>query len=912
MPLFYDNNVVVAINDEGVVDSSSTNKGINFTVDGLMRVAIQEVGYKEKGVNEGLYDPDYWPTNGNEDYTKYTKELNAVGQYGGIHNGVQWCGIFVDWCFYEYVRRVNFKGKGRKTGTQTVSTNGKYDPEKAGECEDDPDELSRNTANMLTCKNETGDGGAAPYLSYPKYKDEGRFGSYPVKGAQIYFKNTDTGNIVHTGIVIGFTDTTVTTIEGNSGYGGVGGTWCIEYDRSSSRIFGYGYPKLRDLVVPDGPVPADPAPDITNPIFYLDEYEESTTSAASSPYNGLKYSDDYPPLYCPQTTSSCYNSGKSIDIKGVLWHSTGCNNPTLRRYVQPSDDARDREYWLQLLGENKNNNDWNHIEHDAGLSAWIGKLADGTVTTVQTMPWEYKPWGCGSGSNGSCNDGWIQFEICEDNLQSEDYFNEAYDEAVQLTAYLCAKYSIDPKATVDYNGVEVPTILDHITSHRLGLGSDHGDVEHWLSKYEKSMDTVRNDVYNLLERAKTTPVSASDGVKINDVVMVNHGAADVVDGQVAQSYITNHKWLVSKYNKNNSTATLGRRLDAVNNEVVLNRTYNTYDLVIVSADGSFSEDNRPMNTNTGTLTNEDAIWNRLKAKSKEVLGTPLSDSAVAGIMGNMYRESSLIPENLQGSYESTVTAGRTGSEADKWYTAHVDNGTYTNFVNDSAGYGLIQWTYWSLKEYLLNYAKDKGKSIGDLELQVDCVIDMMRSSSMGLTDLWAKLTGISDDVKYDYNGDIGLEGFQYASDLFLDNAERCYNYQLKGPGTPRQKRRDTSAEFYNRHHNTENDNSVPAEEQCNYCDHVDCELITMDVVKKRCAYDGYTGDQVCSKCNQTVKFGRIEAAPPHRYKNGVCQVCGHNKNSSMSGGSCSCEDLVGSDDLRKFRKLLEKILSRGE
>ena len=52
---------------------------------------------------------------------------------------------------------------------------------------------------------------------------------------------------------------------------------------------------------------------------------------------------------------------------------------------------------------------------------------------------------------------------------------------------------------------------------------------------------------------------------------------------------------------------------------------------------------------------------------------------------------------------------------DAEYTAAVDAGTYTNFVNDKAGYGLAQWTYWSLKQEMLNYFKSKKKSIGDLE-----------------------------------------------------------------------------------------------------------------------------------------------------------------------------------------------------
>lgn len=45
------------------------------------------------------------------------------------------------------------------------------------------------------------------------------------------------------------------------------------------------------------------------------------------------------------------------------------------------------------------------------------------------MPWDYRPWGCGSGSKGSCNDGWIQFEICEDSLTDKVYLEQAYEEA---------------------------------------------------------------------------------------------------------------------------------------------------------------------------------------------------------------------------------------------------------------------------------------------------------------------------------------------------------------------------------------------------------------------------------------------------------------------------------------------------
>jgi hypothetical protein len=52
---------------------------------------------------------------------------------------------------------------------------------------------------------------------------------------------------------------------------------------------------------------------------------------------------------------------------------------------------------------------------------------------------------------------------------------------------------------------------------------------------------------------------------------------------------------------------------------------------------------------------------------------------------------------------------------DAEYTAAVDAGSYNNFVKDGAGYGLAQWTYWSLKQAMLEYHKKVGKSIGDGE-----------------------------------------------------------------------------------------------------------------------------------------------------------------------------------------------------
>ena len=212
----------------------------------------------------------------------------------------------------------------------------------------------------------------------------------------------------------------------------------------------------------------------------------------------MKYSTTNKPLVCMMTQSTCYIGTKKMTVRGILWHSTGANNPEIRRYVQPDDKAANRDELLRIIGKNQYGNDWNHEDIDAGLNAWVGELADGSVATVQTLEWDMRPWGCGSGSKGSCNDGWIQFEICEDSLNDADYFNKVYNEAIELTAYLCKMYGLNPHGSVKVSGVSIPVITCHADAHKLGFGSNHGDINHWFPKFGKSMETVRNDVAKLL------------------------------------------------------------------------------------------------------------------------------------------------------------------------------------------------------------------------------------------------------------------------------------------------------------------------------------------------------------------------------------------------------------------------------
>lgn len=107
---------------------------------------------------------------------------------------------------------------------------------------------------------------------------------------------------------------------------------------------------------------------------------------------------------CYMTHSTWYNGTvRGGTPVGVLWHDTGAGNPYVKRYVQPYEGDANYDEMIKILGENTRHNDWNHVERNAGVNAFIGKLADESVGTVITGPFDFHPWGCGSGKKGSCN-----------------------------------------------------------------------------------------------------------------------------------------------------------------------------------------------------------------------------------------------------------------------------------------------------------------------------------------------------------------------------------------------------------------------------------------------------------------------------------------------------------------------------
>ena len=166
--------------------------------------------------------------------------------------------------------------------------------------------------------------------------------------------------------------------------------------------------------------------------------------------------------------------------KGIMIHSTGANNPNLRRYVGPDDG---------ILGKNIYNNHWNNA-YPGGKAicchAFIGKDKNGEIRTYNILPWDMVGWHCG----GKANKTHIGIEICEDTT-SDKHFKETFREAVEVAAYLCELYQIQPR-----------NIISHKEGNAKGLASNHGDPEHWWLNYGIDMSDFRNEVARELDRHK--------------------------------------------------------------------------------------------------------------------------------------------------------------------------------------------------------------------------------------------------------------------------------------------------------------------------------------------------------------------------------------------------------------------------
>lgn len=184
----------------------------------------------------------------------------------------------------------------------------------------------------------------------------------------------------------------------------------------------------------------------------------------------------------------------------------------------------------------------------------------------------------------------------------------------------------------------------------------------------------------------------------NGIASLKWKADKSLIGQVDQQNMTVHRWFANK-------ACPGDYLYERHGQIASAVNYR------LSTGGQAPEEPEEPETPDTPVTVDYAeyIWYYFMDKIGNEYG-------VAGLMGNLYAESALRPNNLQNSYEESL------GYTDASYTAAVTSGEYSKdeFVNDKAGYGLAQWTYSTRKQALYEMWQSGGySSIGDITLAVE-------------------------------------------------------------------------------------------------------------------------------------------------------------------------------------------------
>ena len=190
------------------------------------------------------------------------------------------------------------------------------------------------------------------------------------------------------------------------------------------------------------------------------------------------------------TKNPCYTAGRKITVKGLMLYSVGCPQPNASVFIK----------------------NWNTPSYG---TACVHGFIDGNDGTVyQTLPWNHRGWHCASGPKGSGNNTHIGVEMCEpasirytggssftcSNLSAaRTSVKKTYEAAVELFAYLCKLYGLNPTA----DGV----IISHREGHARGIASNHGDPEHLWNGLGMgyTMNTFRKDVKEKMQGGTVKP-----------------------------------------------------------------------------------------------------------------------------------------------------------------------------------------------------------------------------------------------------------------------------------------------------------------------------------------------------------------------------------------------------------------------
>ena len=143
------------------------------------------------------------------------------------------------------------------------------------------------------------------------------------------------------------------------------------------------------------------------------------------------------------------------------------------------------------------------------------------------------------------------------------------------------------------------------------------------------------------------------------------------------------------------------------------------------------------------MSNAKIIWDYLKSQG-------LNDFGTAGLMGNLYAESGLMSNNLQnsGNKKFNLTDDdyvRIIDTDDKSYSCVYNGKKYYGreaVIYDGQGFGIAQWTFWSRKKYFLAFVLAKGKSAGDLNVQLDFLMKELAEGYISVLETLRNATSV--------------------------------------------------------------------------------------------------------------------------------------------------------------------------
>lgn len=192
------------------------------------------------------------------------------------------------------------------------------------------------------------------------------------------------------------------------------------------------------------------------------------------------------------TKNPCFRSGRKIKVKGLMLHSVGCSQPSAEVFVRK----------------------WNRP--DASRACVHAFIDANTGKVYQTLPWDHRGWHGGGSSNNThigvemCEPACIRYTggasfTCSDRERALEAVKRTYDTAVELFAFLCREFSLNPLA----DGV----IVSHKEGHARGIASGHGDPDHLWKGLQSgyTMDGFRRDV-SVAMAGGAQPVPSASGV----------------------------------------------------------------------------------------------------------------------------------------------------------------------------------------------------------------------------------------------------------------------------------------------------------------------------------------------------------------------------------------------------------------